>query len=78
MVPTGAVLVHIPSLPLGSFEPAASAGRAVAICWRGRSKSRSMAGSQSVFKAGDVIFVPAGASHNVTNVGKATAKVLAT
>jgi quercetin dioxygenase-like cupin family protein len=29
-------------------------------------------------KAGDVIFVPAGASHNATNVGKATAKVLAT
>jgi quercetin dioxygenase-like cupin family protein len=31
-----------------------------------------------VFKAGDVIFVPAGASHNAANVGKATAKVPAT
>ena len=31
-----------------------------------------------MFKAGDLIFVPAGASHNGTNVGKATAKVLAT
>ena len=31
-----------------------------------------------MFKAGDVIFVPAGASHNATNVGKATAKVLVT
>jgi hypothetical protein len=30
-----------------------------------------------VFKAGDA-FVPAGASHNATNAGKATAKVLAT
>jgi quercetin dioxygenase-like cupin family protein len=28
--------------------------------------------------SGDVIFVPAGASHNATIVGKATAKVLAT
>ena len=31
-----------------------------------------------MFKAGAVTFVPAGASHNATNVGKATAKVLAT
>jgi hypothetical protein len=31
-----------------------------------------------VFKAGDVIFVPAGASDNATHVGNATAKVLAT
>jgi hypothetical protein len=31
-----------------------------------------------VFKAGDVILVPAGAIDNATNVGKATAKVLAT
>ena len=30
-----------------------------------------------MFKAGDVIVVPAGASHNAANVGKATAKVLA-
>lgn len=31
-----------------------------------------------MFKAGDVMFVPAGASHNATDVGKATAKVLVT
>jgi mannose-6-phosphate isomerase-like protein (cupin superfamily) len=31
-----------------------------------------------VFKAGDLIFVPAGASHNASNVGKATAEVLET
>jgi len=36
------------------------------------------AGSPSVFKAGDLIFVPAGASHNASNVGKATAEVLET
>ncbi len=30
------------------------------------------------FTTGDVILVPAGVSHNPTNVGKATAKVLAT
>ena len=34
--------------------------------------------AQVCSKAGDVIFVPTGASHNATNVGKATAKVLAT
>jgi len=41
-------------------------------------KSRSTAGSPSVFKAGDVIFVPGRAGHNAINVGKATAKMLAT
>lgn len=31
-----------------------------------------------VFKPGDVIFVPAGAVHNATNVGKSIAKVVST
>jgi quercetin dioxygenase-like cupin family protein len=66
------------------FEPGATSGRhfhpgeELGYLLEGTLEITIDGQKPKVVKAGDAIFVPAGAIHNATNIGKVPAKVLAT
>lgn len=66
------------------FEPGATSGRhfhpgeELGYLLEGTLELTIDGQKPKVVKAGDAIFVPAGAIHNATNIGKTPAKVLAT